>query len=79
MEDRNRDKTGTSFCLAERLVLPALPRSMLSCSWSPLHTAAGDGQWIRYDLEYVERISWALDLSLILRTIAVLTRKGKGK
>jgi lipopolysaccharide/colanic/teichoic acid biosynthesis glycosyltransferase len=29
-------------------------------------------EWIRFDLEYVQRISWRLDLSIIFRTLRVL-------
>ena len=36
-------------------------------------------EWIRFDLEYVERMSWHLDLKLILKTIVVVIRKALGR
>jgi lipopolysaccharide/colanic/teichoic acid biosynthesis glycosyltransferase len=32
-------------------------------------------EWIRYDLEYVEKASWKLDLKIIWKTVRVLLRK----
>jgi lipopolysaccharide/colanic/teichoic acid biosynthesis glycosyltransferase len=32
-------------------------------------------EWIKYDIEYVEQRSWALDLWIIWKTIALLLRK----
>ena len=31
-------------------------------------------EWIRYDLEYVQRQSWALDMSIIFRTLRMFLR-----
>jgi lipopolysaccharide/colanic/teichoic acid biosynthesis glycosyltransferase len=36
-------------------------------------------EWIRFDLEYVERMSWGLDLWILWRTIAVVLRIGSSK
>jgi lipopolysaccharide/colanic/teichoic acid biosynthesis glycosyltransferase len=33
-------------------------------------------EWIRYDLEYVERMSWRFDLWILWRTVAVVLRIG---
>ncbi len=33
-------------------------------------------EWIRFDLEYVARASWKLDLAIIARTIALVARGG---
>jgi lipopolysaccharide/colanic/teichoic acid biosynthesis glycosyltransferase len=33
-------------------------------------------EWIRYDIEYVENMSWWLDMRIILRTIVTMIRKG---
>jgi lipopolysaccharide/colanic/teichoic acid biosynthesis glycosyltransferase len=33
-------------------------------------------EWIKYDIEYVDRAGWGLDLWILLRTIACLLRKG---
>jgi len=33
-------------------------------------------EWIRFDLEYVEKITWTLDLWIILRTLLVLVKIG---
>jgi lipopolysaccharide/colanic/teichoic acid biosynthesis glycosyltransferase len=34
-------------------------------------------EWIRYDLEYVERMSWHLDLWIIWKTVGILLRGGR--
>ena len=34
-------------------------------------------EWIRYDLEYVERSSWRMDLGILWRTIGVVLRAGR--
>lgn len=34
-------------------------------------------EWIRYDIEYVEHVSWRLDLWIIWRTILICVRGGK--
>lgn len=50
--------------------------------WQVLRTRA-EGldfqEWIRYDLEYVERMSWTLDLKIIGMTIVEVLRRGLGK
>jgi lipopolysaccharide/colanic/teichoic acid biosynthesis glycosyltransferase len=33
-------------------------------------------EWIKYDLEYVEKASWRLDLVILLKTITTMIRKG---
>ena len=33
-------------------------------------------EWIRYDIEYVERMNWRLDLWIILKTVLVCLRRG---
>src|SRR4051812_14247811 len=33
-------------------------------------------EWIKYDLEYVEKASWSLDLIILLKTITTMIRKG---
>ncbi len=33
-------------------------------------------EWIRYDLEYVERMSWRLDLWILWKTLGVVFRRG---
>lgn len=35
-------------------------------------------EWIRYDLEYVEKASWALDLKIIAKTVHVVFAGGHG-
>ena len=36
-------------------------------------------EWIRYDLQYVEKMSWKLDFWVIWKTLGVVLRKGTGK
>lgn len=36
-------------------------------------------EWIQYDLEYVARMSWALDLWIILRTVGTVLRRALGR
>lgn len=31
-------------------------------------------EWIKYDLEYVQHVSWRLDLRILMRTVRILTR-----
>ncbi len=33
-------------------------------------------EWIRYDLEYVEKASWRLDLIILFKTVTTMIRKG---
>jgi len=33
-------------------------------------------EWIRYDLEYVEKASWRLDLIILIKTVTTMIRKG---
>jgi lipopolysaccharide/colanic/teichoic acid biosynthesis glycosyltransferase len=33
-------------------------------------------EWIKYDLEYVEKASWRLDLSILMKTVLLMIRKG---
>jgi lipopolysaccharide/colanic/teichoic acid biosynthesis glycosyltransferase len=33
-------------------------------------------EWIKYDLEYVEKASWKLDLSILFKTVLLMIRKG---
>jgi len=33
-------------------------------------------EWIRFDLEYVEKASWALDLDILVKTVAVVASAG---
>lgn len=35
-------------------------------------------EWIKYDIEYVERASWRLDLLILLKTFGVLIKQGGG-
>ena len=35
-------------------------------------------EWIRYDLRYVERQSWAMDLAIIWRTVGIILKIGNG-
>ena len=33
-------------------------------------------EWIKYDLEYVEKASWRLDLVILMKTVSTMIRKG---